>query len=396
MKKKIIFLVPILRGIGGIETALINLLNNIDNDTYEVDLCVYANYIALKEKIPPTVKLIEGNKIMEYCYVPYEELKNKIDRFEYIKMIIVKSLKKVFGMNIVIKIALRKFKFKPYDVAISFCNDAFLKEGFVGGGNEIVDKCIDAEKKIGWIHNEPYRCGCDKRYYIKIYKNFNYVVNVSYACKDMLDTIVPEIKEKSVVVYNMFDINTIKKKANEENIEVEESILNIVTVSRIENNQKRIDRIIDTSEYMVSKGYKKFRWTIIGDGPDFNDVKKNINNKGLDKYIILMGKLNNPYPYILNADILVQTSDFEAYSMVLQESIILKTPIIVTKYPSAKECVKNGKNGYLVGFDPEEIGDKIIQLSNDEKELKKLNSYIDDNPFTNDIALSQLYKLIED
>ncbi len=393
MKKKIIFIVPFLRGIGGIETSLINLLNNIDYNKFDVDLCVFANYIAFKNKIPKNVNVVAGSKVLEYCYVPYKKLKKNLSLFKYINMLLVKVYKRIFGMQKVIQLTLPTFKFKKYDIAISYANDAFINGVFTGGGNIIVDKCIDSNKKIGWIHNEPYRCGCDKNYYLAIYKNFDYIVNVSCVCKNMFDEIVPEFKEKSVVVYNTFDIEKIKKQSKEF-IYKENKKFKIVTVSRIENNQKRIDRILDACEYMIKKGYKSFVWEIIGDGPDFDWVLNQLKSRNLNNNIVMCGKLDNPYPYILNSDIMVQSSDFEAYSMVLQESIILKTPLIVTNYPSAKECINNGKNGFLVELSSEGIANKLIDIMNNKKELQNIKEYIEKNPFTNNKALNQFYYLL--
>lgn len=392
--KKIIFVVPILRGIGGIETSLVNILSNIDYSEYEVDLCVFANYIAFPDRIPSKVKIINGSEVLEYCYRPFTDLKENLGFFKTIKMLFVKGVKKIFGFQTVIKMSIPKFKFENYDVAISYVNDAFFGKVFAGGGNEIVDRCIEADKKIGWIHNEPNRCGCSREYYLDIYKNFDYIVNVSLACKKMFDSIVPELKNKSVVVYNMFDIEGIMKKSKSMPSPYNTNIFNIITVSRIENNQKRIDRILDTCEYMLSKSCRDFHWTIIGDGPDFEVLMNTTKDRGLADNITFTGKMSNPYSYILNANVLVQPSDYEAYSMVLQESIILNTPLIVTNYPSANEAVVNNLNGFLVDLSYEAIGEKLIEVIQKEDILKVLCDYISKNPFTNKKAISQFYRII--
>ncbi|MFP3664203.1 glycosyltransferase [Priestia sp. SIMBA_032] len=392
--KKIIFVVPIMRGIGGIETSLLNILSNIDYSKYEVDLCVFANYIAFPEKIPSQVNIIKGNKLLEYCYIPYVDLKENLGLFEKLKMLFAKGIKKVFGFQTVIKMSLPTFRFGNYDMAISYANDAFFGKVFAGGGNEIVDKCILAEKKVGWIHNEPNRCGCSKEYFLKTYENFDHVVNVSFACKEMFDAMVPEFSDKSVVVYNMFHIEGIKKKAKSVTNPYNTNVFNIVTVSRIENNQKRVDRILDTCEYLLSKSFEEFKWTIIGDGPDSEYIIKEAESRGLKRCITFTGKMSNPYPYILNADVMVQASDYEAYSMVLQESIILNTPLIVTNYPSANEAVDNNYNGFLVDLSYAAIGDKLIEMIEDADKLKLLRGNITKKPFTNSKALSQFYSLL--
>jgi glycosyltransferase involved in cell wall biosynthesis len=394
MKKKILFVVPILSGIGGIETSLINLVNNIDKEKYSVDICVYGNYIAFPERIPSSVKIIPGTKEMEYTFVPLKKLSKELHGFSKVYLYIIKAIKSKFGIQKVLRLVKHKYIFDNYDVAISFANDAVLNGQFVGGGNEIVADCVNADKKLGWIHNEPYRCGCTRDYYENIYRKFDYVVNVSSACKDMFDKIAPMLINKSKYVYNTFDIETIKRKSITDANPLQEGIFNIVTVSRMENNQKRIDRAIETCEILVHNGISNFHWTMIGDGPDLDYIKKLCKEKNISEYMTFTGKLSNPYPYIFSADVMVQPSDFEAYSMVLQEALILNTPLIVTNYPSASEAVNDGVNGYIVKKDAQEIAEKILKLLKEPKELKRLNDNIANNPFTNDVAMKQFYSLL--
>ena len=392
--QKILFVVPILPGIGGIETALLNLIRNIDTEKFSIDLCVYGNYIAIPEKIPEYVKVIPGTKEMEYCYVPYKTVVDKLHGIEKAQLYIIKGFKSKFGIQTVVKLVKHKYHFEQYDVAISFANDAVLEGQFVGGGNEIVADCVNARVKIGWIHNEPYRCGCTKEYYEKIYSKFDYIVNVSEACKKMFDEIVPSLVQKSRYVYNTFAISDIKRKAELEKPSLSTDKFQIVTVSRIENNQKRIDRVVEVCKVLLEKGYNLFHWTVIGDGPDYEMIKNQIADKGMQKYITLLGYRANPYPYIKNADILVQTSEFESFGMVLKEAFICGTAVITTNFEAAKEVVDDGKNGFIVEKSAEAIAYKIIELIKKPDILQKLNEYISNHPYTNDTAMKQFYELL--
>lgn len=393
--KKILFVVPILPGIGGIETALLNLIKNINREKYSIDLCVYGDYIALPEKIPGDVKIIPGTKEMKYCYVPYNTAKKDLHGLEKIQLYIIKGIKSKLGVQAVVKLVKHKYRFEQYDIAISFANDAVLNGQFVGGGNEIVADCVNARVKIGWIHNEPYRCGCTKEYYEKIYSKFDYIVNVSEACKKMFDELAPSLIKKSRYVYNTFAISEIRRKARLENPVVDENKFQIVTVSRIENNQKRIDRVIDVCRILQEKGYDSFQWWVIGDGPNLSEMQAECKKYQLDDHLKFLGKLSNPYPYISAANIMVQPSDFEAYSMVLQEAIVLNTPLIITNYPSASEAVINGDNGYIVEKSSEAIATKIMELVDTPEKLHKLNTYILQHPYTNDVAMKQFYELLK-
>lgn len=393
--QKILFVVPILPGIGGIETALLNLIRNIDREKYSIDLCVYGDYIALPEKIPGDVKIIPGTKEMKYCYVPYNTVKKDLRGLEKLNLYIIKGIKSKLGVQAVVKLVKHKYNFDQYDVAISFANDAILNGKFVGGGNEIVADCVNARVKIGWIHNEPYRCGCTKEYYEKIYSKFDYIVNVSEACKKMFDELAPSLIKKSRYVYNTFAISDIKRKAELENPILAQNKFQIVTVSRIENNQKRIDRVVEAGKILLERGIRSFQWTVIGNGPDYEMIKSQTIEADMQDYITLLGYKANPYPYIKKADILVQTSEFESFGMVLKEAFICGTPVITTNFLAAKEVVDNGENGFIVEKNAVAIADKLSLLMKQKSTLDKMNNYITCNPYSNDIAMKQFYELLK-
>lgn len=393
--EKILFVVPILPGIGGIETALLNLIKNIDREKYSIDLCVYGDYIALPEKIPEDVKIIPGTKEMKYCYVPYNTVKKDLHGLEKFQLYIIKGIKSKLGVQTVVKFVKHKYRFEQYDIAISFANDAVLNGQFVGGGNEIVADRVNARVKIGWIHNEPYRCGCTKEYYEKIYSKFDYIVNVSEACKKMFDELAPSLIKKSRYVYNTFAISEIKRKAELENPVLDENKFQIVTVSRIENNQKRIDRVIEASKILLEKGFNSFQWSVIGNGPDYEMIENKISDTGMQDHITLLGYRANPYPYIKKADILVQTSEFESFGMVLKEAFICGTPVITTNFMAAREVVDDGRNGFIVEKDARAIAEKLELLMRQNGLLNAMKDYIASNPYTNDVAMKQFYELLK-
>ena len=259
--------------------------------------------------------------------------------FHFILSSFIKALVRVFGREVIFKVLL---SFTPrsanYDTAISFTNDIWRgqKPIHYTGVNAFVLTCVEAKNKASWIHNDPYRLGLTEIIATKEYEKFNIIVNVSSSCKEKFDKIVPQFRHKSHVINNLTDFSKIYDLAGEENPYIS-GIVNIVTVGRLSNEQKRIDKIINCCCNLKSSGCRGFRWHLIGDGPDRKWLQKLSLDKGTSDVLEFHGQKNNAFPYIKYADVLVQTSDYEAYSMVLIEALALKTPVICTNYDRSEE-----------------------------------------------------------
>ena len=112
---------------------------------------------------------------------------------------------------------------------------------------------------------------------------------------------------------------------------------------------------------------------ILGDGSDREIISNKIRELDLEGKIILLGKKENPYPWIKNSQLLVHSSKSEGFGLVLVEALILNKIVISTDCPvGPKEICDNGKYGVLV-----EIGDykamarEIEDLLKNSSERKK-------------------------
>lgn len=365
---KILFSVVVLKGIGGIESSLLNLLNNLNAPEYDIDLCIIGNYISEVTQIPKHVNIIKGNRIIEYCCAEYADMKKYMNRYQLACAVTVKVLKRLVGYRRILKMSLLFMKIRgEYDVAISYLNDKFL-DVYSGGCDDFIKECVTAKRKIAWIHNDARQHGLTHSICIPKYEAFDYIVNVSQGCKKIFDEIVPEYEYKSKVVTNMLDLSRISLKKSESS-PYDDDCFNIVTVARIENRQKRIDRIIDVCEMLKESGIENFRWTIVGDGEDLQPLIESARSKNLLNNINFVGRKSNTIPYMQHANLFVQTSDYEAYSMVLIEALSVGCPCVVTNYDSAENIITNGANGWIVDRDSRAIYEKVSELIKQPKLL---------------------------
>lgn len=392
---KILFSVVVLKGIGGIESSLLNLLNNLKSPEYEIDLCIIGNYTSSVTEIPDHVNIVAGNRIIEYCCAEYEDMKKYLSKKQLLCAAAIKILKRILGYRKILKCCLSFMKISnSYDVAISYLNDKYL-DVYAGGCDDFIRECVVAKKKIAWIHNDARQHGLTKEICLPKYEAFDYIVNVSQGCKEIFDRIVPEYAYKSKVVTNMLDFDNIVRKKSIESPYATNKF-NIVTVARIENRQKRIDRVIDTCIMLISANYKNFKWTIVGDGEDLESFIKEAKNKGVENYIDFVGRKANTIPYMQHADLFVQTSDYEAYSMVLIEALSVGCPCLVTNYDSASNIITDGYNGWIVDKDPGELYRVISKIMSNDGEISSMkNSCVESSLTLNYKAIDSFKSLLK-
>lgn len=367
---RILFVVTVLKGIGGIETSLINLLNNLKGSSYDIHLCVLGNYISKDTNIPENVNIEKGNKIIKFCCSEYKDISQELNIFDKIVLIIVKIIKRIVGYRAILLFVLKfMHDSKKYDIAISYANDMY-KDVYSGGCEDYVISCVKSRKKVAWIHNDARQHRLTYNICKKKYRKFDNIVNVSNGCKKIFDDIIPEYKDKSIVVTNTLCLEEIAGKKSLESPYNNE--FNIVTVARIENQQKRIDRIIESCAIIKESGIKNFKWTIVGDGPDLDNLIQMAKSKDVLDVVHFVGRKSNPIPYIQYADVFVQTSEYEAYSMVIIEALSLGIPCICTNYDSVTDIITDNYNGWIVKKDIKYISNKVIHLIKNKELLKNV------------------------
>jgi len=213
----------------------------------------------------------------------------------------------------------------------------------------IKDK-IKSNKQLRWVHG----CLGDMKVILPKEQIDNYIA-VGNVCKEQLD--LQLTGNKSTLIYN--ELNSSMGKLSEEFIP-EKKTLTLVTVSRI-SKEKGFERMLKIAEKIKGIDYI---WHIVGEGYD-KGYEAHIK-KLAPKNWVFHGKLENPFPYIKNADFLLQLSDYEAFGYVLLESLVLGTTVITTDYSSASEMI-NQSNGYIVKKD---LSDFDAEIFNSKKVFK--------------------------
>lgn len=379
-----------IRDIGGISTSVLNLLNGI-HDKYDVSLCVLSNEISPNIHIPNDVRIIRGSDIFQDAFGKRSTFR-KYGLIRKIKAWYRRLYKVIFGVSAALEMVTQHYRIhESFDAAIAFYNSAFSPKGVktIGGDFEFVINSVKAKKKIAWIHNDALKLGFTHEIALKVFEPFDAIVNVSYDCKDIFDKIAPEFKAKSYVVYNLYDIDTIIKKADDGNPYEQDGKLHFVTVARLSDYQKKISRIIETCIRLHKEGCDSFTWTLVGDGVHRNLYEKQVKEAHIEHIVKFAGLQPNPYPYMKNADAFVLTSLYEGYGMTIKEAQIVGTPTLITNFGPAKEAVIDGKQGLICDNSTEGVYEMMKRIINEPGSLSFFKSYLLDNPVDNKLGLEQ-------
>lgn len=326
--KKILFSAYSL-DVGGIEKALITLLNKIQEKGYDITLVLEKKEGIFLEELDSKIKVI--------TYTPNTDkniLKRKlINLIKQIKFKIKYKNKYDFSAS-----------FATYSNSGAFVSRTASKNSYLWGHADYLTLFENNIEQMKTFFKE------------KKYDKFKKVIFVSKEGKDSFISVFPEMKEKVEVCNNLIENKKIQQLSNEE-IELEkEDVVTFLNVGRHDEKQKKLSKLIEASIKLKQENYK-FKILFVGDGPDANKYKDMVKKYGLEEQILFLGRKQNPYPYFKISDCVILTSDYEGYPVVFLESMILNKPIITTKVSDYEEI--EGKYGYTTTKEVSDIYEKM-------------------------------------
>lgn len=234
------------------------------------------------------------------------------------------------------------------------------------GNSTYLASCFKKCKKIAWFRNEYSvyileNPTIDHEKNLMLYPLFDFIVCVSETTKIDFISYFPNIATKVKAIHNIQNTSNIVLKSKEVINDFPFSPFVIVSVGRM-NPQKRFSQIPSIARKILDAGCE-FIWIIIGDGNVYGEwdrLQIEIQKNGVSDIVKCLGGKLNPYPYIKEANLLVNVSYVEACPRVVIESKILNTPVICTDFSSAREFTTTGYDGYVETI--ENIHTPIIEL----------------------------------
>lgn len=155
---------------------------------------------------------------------------------------------------------------------------------------------------------------------------------------------------------------------------------------------KNYDNVPDICKRITEKGID-VKWYIIGYGDD-TLIRQKIKDAGMENHVVILGKRDNPYPYIKACDIYVQPSRYEGKSVTVREAQMLCKPVVVTNYPTASSQIKNGVDGIIVPMDNDGCAKGLAKVILDKDMQKRLTDYLKTHDYGNESEVEKIYQLL--
>ena len=319
---KRVLIVNNLLGYHGAENVLKNFVNHLDKKKYDVTV------LTLQES---SRELLDNDVKYKFIFKKGNSILDKIGN----------KIKLILGYE-----KLAHSYCKGYDIAIAFKMGESAK--LVGYSS--------CEKKYCWIHSNVSALDEEYSYSFgsleeekSFLKRFDAMVAVSEFCKKSFMKKYGETIPVSVIL-NPVDVEDIKKKSKEKFSDQEDMFMGgdepvIGTVARMDEDQKKISRLINISFRLKKEGIGH-KLVLIGDGPDYRNYQDEILKKNGNQ-IYLCGFQKNPYKYLAKFDLFICSSRWESYSIVVNEALVLGIPVISTRCGGPEEVLEQGRWGEL-------------------------------------------------
>ena len=156
---------------------------------------------------------------------------------------------------------------------------------------------------------------------------------------------------------------------------------------------KNFDNVPDICRRILQEGCEVY-WYIVGYGGDEQLIKEKIKEAGMEEHVILLGKRENPYPFIKECDIYVQPSRFEGNAVTVREAQILCKPVVAANYPTAHSQIKQGVDGIIVPQDNAGCAHEIAQFIKNKELQQKIVGYLKEHDYGNEKEVQKLYSLM--
>lgn len=395
MKNRLLFVIDSL-DCAGAEKSLVTLLGLLDYRKFEVDLMLFAHGRELERLVPREVNILQPLKYTVFSNLP---LRNAVlaafKQFEF----------RMLTSRLKFSTALRKrnynnaqkarlywqntsrvieFNTKQYDVAISYAQ---------GVPTFYVAEKVKAKNKLAWV-NVSYRLDeTESQFQQTYYNKFNKIVAVSDSAKHVFLETFPKYQNVMEVIYDINNPSFIHKMANSAlGYDDEFRGTRLLTIGRLAH-QKGYDVAIKACKILKDSGLN-FRWYVLGKGPLQKEMEEEIKKNELIEHFILLGVKANPYPFIRDADIYVQTSRYEGFGIAIAEARMLNTPVVTTRFDAVFNQMVDGKNGLVVERDAEAVCKAIISLVQNEKLRKEIITYLTNEKKGNVEEIEKFYQLI--
>jgi glycosyltransferase involved in cell wall biosynthesis len=377
--KKVLFVINTL-GVGGAERALLELLDTLDGGKYAVDLYVLLGRGQLMNQVPGRVRLLNGadnGSVLDgpgrralACTVAASFFRNGdlLGKLGNILLALPAMLRnRRIQLDKLLWRVVADGAVRPegrYDIAVAWIE---------GGSAYFVADHVQASRKLAVIHIDYEQSGYTRELDKDCWSQFQRVFVVSEEIREPFLRVYPEYREKLQVLPNLINQKKIRRLARQPGgFSDGWEGPRLLSVGRL-TYQKAFDIAIEAMKLLKDAGYKA-RWYVLGEGEQRGALEKKIAALGLGEEFILLGTVENPYPYYAQSDVYVHATRFEGRSIAIQEAQTLGCAVVVSDTSGNRRQVVPNQDGLLCALTPEDVARTIGVMLSDEGQRKRLGS----------------------
>ena len=316
---KILFFIETLE-VGGAETVLRNLVNHMDQSEFAITVqtvwpCDACSLLA------PGIR-----------YKTTYSVKNRFNQLRY-------------RAEAELGIFYRLHVQDDYDIECAYLE--------MGSTKIMASSANKKAKKLAWVHCDLSKAIRDTKAFAEKtapwYEKYDQIICVSQRVKESFDQVFQN-RFDSLVLHNVIDDAAIRKKANcALPVGIQKRRFTILSVGRLSAPKKFI-RLLEAHRRLLDDGLAHDLW-ILGDGPERGVLEQYVTAHDLQETVWMPGFVDNPYPYMREADLLACSSVYEGYSTFVTEGIILGKPIVTTDVSGMQELLGDSEYGLIVDND---------------------------------------------
>ena len=331
--KKILFLIHDLHH-GGAEKVLVNLVNNMDPEQFEIH-----------------VTALFGGGVNEQFLAPHVHF-----RAIFPKPFPGNShVMKLFSPRLLH----RMFVKERYDVEIAYLE---------GPAARTISGCTDPDvKTVCWLHctmrsDAEFSIGFRNAAEAKqCYSHFDRGVFVSEGVLEAFRNYCP--MQHMQVLYNTNESDKLLKLAAED-AELNGTGLHWCGVGKLVKN-KCFDRMLRIQKRLLDGGYP-VHFLALGEGDQRTSLEQYVRDNGMEEHVTFLGYQTNPCKYVAKCDLFVCASYAEGFSTAATEALIVGTPVCTVEVSGMKEMLGSSNEwGIVTENDENALYEGIKRLLDD-------------------------------
>lgn len=207
-------------------------------------------------------------------------------------------------------------------------------------------------------------------------------------------TLFPE--EKIKVIYNPLDVEEFTNRVYKKIYFRKSNEIIIGCLGRLEKEKNHVF-LIHLSDYL-SKKQIDHTFLIGGAGSKEEELKAEINHRGLNAHFVFTGFLENVKDLLMCIDIFILPSLMEGFGFVIAEASLCQKPVIAFNTSSIPELIEDEKTGFIIEMnDVKKCAEKVILLKNDQERIQEMGKkgfeYVS-NTFNKEKIMKQLDRFI--